>query len=372
MGASVAASLTTTCVLPTRVTAVERPERTPLQRIGDPLMSAALAGLSGTVNLLGPRAGYAVAAALGTLWYRLFRGRRQIIRRNLDVAFRGQLDPHSKDRIGRLCCQHALANVIEGFLRDRLVRPDNWQAYFTVDPVFADALSRPHPRGLAVLSAHLGSWEMGLYLCGLLGKPLSPVVRSLDNPFLDRRSSRLRGRFGERLIRKSGALLGILRELRAGRRVAIVADQSAPAAEGYRPFFGVAASTYSRYATVLVRQGCSVLFAVCLRDGFTFRFHIRSRVLRIADDGSLEERAAALVRSYLDALEDAIRAHAEQYLWMHRRYKIRPDGQPSLYANLGSRTGWLPELADGSDPGAPDLPAARSRGGEERVERPRP
>jgi KDO2-lipid IV(A) lauroyltransferase len=334
-------------------------------------MSAALAGLSGTLNLLGPRAGYAVAATLGTLWYRCFRRRRQIIHRNLDVAFGGRLDPHSKDRIGRLCCQHALANVIEGFIRDRLIRPDNWQAYFTVDPVFADALSREHPRGLAVLSAHLGSWEMGLYLCGLLGKPLSPVVRSLDNPLLDRRSSRLRGRFGERLIRKSGALLGILRELRAGRRVAIVADQSAPAAEGYRPFFGVAASTYSQYAKLLVRQGCSVVFAVCLRDGFTFRFHTRSRVLRVPGDGSLEERAAALVQSYLDALEDAIRAHAEQYLWMHRRYKVRPDGQPSLYANLGSRTGWLRDLATGSGRNAPDLLAARARTGVERDERPR-
>jgi KDO2-lipid IV(A) lauroyltransferase len=325
--------------------------------VTDPLLAVALASLSGVLNLLGPGPGYVVASAIGALWYRLFRTRRRIIDRNLDIAFRGQLDPATRTRIGRACCQHALANVIEGFIRDRLIRADNWQEFCTIDPVLADALSTAGPRGLAVLSAHLGSWEMGLYACGLFGKPLSPVVRSLDNPFLDRRSSRLRGRFGERIIRKSGALLGIMRELRGGGRVAIVADQSAPAAEGYQPFFGVDASTYSQYARVLVRQGCRVVFSVCLRDDFRFRFYTRSCELRVPETGSIDERADALVRSYLAALEHAIRAHVEQYLWMHRRYKLRPHGAPSLYARLGSALGAWAQLPVGGAAGpGPILP----------------
>jgi KDO2-lipid IV(A) lauroyltransferase len=350
---------------------VERPDRTLRQRATDPLIALALASLSGVANRLGPGPGYAVASAIGTLWYRLFRTRRRIIDRNLDIAFRGQLDPATRTHIGRACCQHALANVIEGFIRDRLIRSDNWQEFCTIDPVLADALSNAGPRGLAVLSAHLGSWEMGLYACGLFGKPLSPVVRSLDNPFLDRRSSQLRGRFGERIIRKSGALLGIMRELRGGGRVAIVADQSAPAAEGYQPFFGVETSTYSQYARVLVRQGCRVVFAVCVRDDFRFRFHTRSCELHVPETGSIDARADALVRSYLAALEDAIRAHVEQYLWMHRRYKVRPHGALSLYARLGSALGAWANVPVGSDAG-PGPVVFPSRTVDVVSERPRP
>jgi KDO2-lipid IV(A) lauroyltransferase len=114
--------------------------------------------------------------------------------------------------------------------------------------------------------------------------------------------------------------------------VAILADQNAPITEGYERFFGVSASTYSAYARVLVASGCSVLFTVCLRNTFGFGFRMESRLLEVPVEGDREQRAKALVRTYLDAVEAAARRHPEQYLWMHRRWKNRPEGMPSVYA----------------------------------------
>jgi KDO2-lipid IV(A) lauroyltransferase len=318
---------------------VERPARKLIKALSDPLVYAGLVGIDKTANALGPRAGYRVASVAGWLWYHLFRKRQRIIHRNLDIAFPGRLDREAKHRIGLACCRHALANVIDNFVRDRLIDESNWRDYGAMDPVLESVLFAEQPTGLAVLSAHLGSWEMGLYFCGLLGKPLSPIVRDLDNPYMNRHSAHLRSRFGETLISKSGALRGILRELKSGGRVAIMADQSAPMAEGFQPFFGVPASTYSSYARVLIRRNCRVVFSVCVRDGFHFRFRSYSRVLDVPHGGSETERAAGLLASYLRALEDAIRAHPEQYVWMHRRYKLSPDHRPSIYDAPWQRRG---------------------------------
>lgn len=311
---------------------MENPERNVLQRFTDPLVYGALLGVESAVRLAGPAAGYGLASTLGSVWYHTFGGRRRVIRRNLEVAFQGRLDAREQDRIGVACCRHALASAIDVMVRTSRVRPETWERFVSFDPLLEEELSREHPRGLAILSGHVGSWEMGQYFCGLLGRPVSPVVRSLDNPYLDRHSRARRLAFGGVLIRKTGALRGIRTELQRGGRVGIIADQNCPLAESFYPFFGVLASTYAQYAKLLVRQRCRVIFTACLRDGFRFRFRFRTRELTIPSSGSLEERAGGLIRSYLAAIEDVARAHPEQYLWMHRRWKKRPAGEPPFYA----------------------------------------
>jgi KDO2-lipid IV(A) lauroyltransferase len=300
------------------------------------LQYLAVQGLAAGMRLLGPRSAYRIAALLGNAWYLIFRRRRAIIHRNLEIAFGGRLDPAARRRIGKLCCRHALATAMDLLVRCRAIRRDNWRQFAAMDTILSEALSSPHPKGLAILSAHIGSWEMGQYLCGVAGTPVSPVMRTLDNPYLNRQSMELRGSFGEEIIPKSGALRGILRILRAGGRVAIMADQNAPVAGEFLPFFKVPAATYIDYARVLARQGCDVLFTVCLREGFQFRFRFQSRLLRIPEAGANREKARALVEDYLAAIEETVAEHPEQFLWMHRRWKRQPPGQPSLYDRPGA------------------------------------
>lgn len=308
---------------------------------------AAVAISSGIFRFLGLATGYRSAAIAGSAWFMLFRHRRLIIHRNLEIALGDELDGGDRDRLGRECCRHALATVTDMAVREKLVRPDNWREYFTVDPVLDDALTTDHPRGLAILSAHLGSWEMGQFFCALRGTPVSPVMRVLDNPHLNRISIRMRTLRGGRVIPKQGALLGIHGVLRDGGVVAIMADQSAPPGESWLPFFGEPVSVYSNYARVLVRHDCRVIFSVCVREGFAFRFRFESVDLEVPSAGTIEQRTRALVQAYHDALEDAVRRHPEQYLWMHRKWKRQPEGRPSPYRELGRPLG---ELTDGDQP----------------------
>jgi KDO2-lipid IV(A) lauroyltransferase len=311
---------------------LSRPPPSRIRRAFDAVIYGVIALFAALARLLGPRFAYGFTSLAGRLWFRLFRKRRRIIHRNLEIAFGDRLDVRERDRIGRACCASALATLADMALRDRLVTPASWRDHFIVDAALEQALTSEHPRGLAVLSAHLGSWESGQFLCGLRGKPMSPVVRRLDNARLERLATRLRTRYGGKVISRDGALRGILEELRAGGSVAIMPDQAAPVGEPHLDFFGVPAATYVSHARALVRSGCTVLFSVCLREGGGFRFRFHSRLLSAPAEGSEDERALALVRAYLAALEDAIRSWPEQYLWMHRRWKRTAPQLGDVYA----------------------------------------
>ena len=302
-----------------------------IDRLIDIPVYASMRAVGGVVNVLGPRVGYGLASFAARVWHLVVPGRLKIIDRNLDFAFPEGLDQKRRRSIRFECCRHAIANLIEGFLRNRRVNAENWRDFVEVDPIFEEVLMASHPRGLAILSAHLGSWEMGIYFLGTLGKPASLIVRSLDNPYLESYTARNRSRFGGTVIPKWGALRGMLKELRAGGRVMAMTDQSASVKEGYQTFFGVRTSTYQSYARVLVRQGCPVLFAVCVRDGFRFRFRTHGRLLEVPTQGTEAERADGLVRNYLAAVEEYVRKYPEQYLWMHKRFKNRADGSGSPY-----------------------------------------
>jgi KDO2-lipid IV(A) lauroyltransferase len=302
-----------------------------IDRLIDIPVYASVRAAGFVVDLLGSRIGYALASLSARVWHLVVPSRLKIIDRNLDFAFPEGLDKQRRRSIRFECCRHAIANLAEGFLRNRRVTTENWRDFIDVDPIFEKFLIEPQPRGLAILSAHLGSWEMGVYFLGALGNGVSTIVRTLDNPYLDRYSARNRSRFGGTVIPKWGALRGMLKELRSGGCVLIMPDQSASVKEGYQTLFGVRTTTYQSYARVLVRQGCPVLFAVCVRDGFRFRFRSHGRLLEIPTEGTEDERADALVRNYLAAVEDFVLKYPEQYLWMHKRFKKRADGMGSPY-----------------------------------------
>ena len=104
--------------------------------------------------------------------------------------------------------------------------------------------ARARGKGVFLLSAHIGSWELGAIRAGLLGEPIAPVVRPLDNPRLEGELARLRTRFGNRLIAKRDAANDILRALAKNETVAILVDQNVLAREAvFVPFFGRLAAT---------------------------------------------------------------------------------------------------------------------------------
>jgi KDO2-lipid IV(A) lauroyltransferase len=188
-------------------------------------------------------------------------------------------------------------------------------------------------RGVLFATAHLGNWELSAYAHALLTAPMNVVVRPLDNPLLDALVERRRGLSGNRLISKRDIARPILKALAANEAVGVLIDQNVAADSGvFVDFFGVPACTSAGFAKLAARSGAVVI------PGFALWSEVERRyILRFYEPVPIRGDAVADTQAIQTRLEQVIRAHPDQWLWIHRRWKTRPAGAPALYADSQTR-----------------------------------
>ena len=188
-------------------------------------------------------------------------------------------------------------------------------------------------RGVIFLTAHVGAWELGAFAHGLRGDPLNVVYRALDNPSLNKLVNRYRSLGGNRLIEKRESARSILAALGRNETVGILADQNTLPEEGvFVSFFGIPASTTAGIARIALHSGAAVLPAFCVWDAGARRFCILyQRALDFSVTGDTERDVQAATQQMAAVIERVVRAWPDQWLWIHRRWKTRPPGQPPLY-----------------------------------------
>jgi KDO2-lipid IV(A) lauroyltransferase len=195
-------------------------------------------------------------------------------------------------------------------------------------------VARERGRGVIFLTSHLGAWEMLCFAHSALYEPLSFLVRPLDNPRIDRMVERLRTRFGNRPIDKGAAARTALRLLKQGGTLGVLADLNTQEREGvFVPFFGRLACTTAGVATLALRTDATVI-PVCApwderRGKFVFRGGPVIELVRTGDDRRDVEINTA---NFTAAIERHVRMFPDQWLWIHKRWKTRPKGEPDLYA----------------------------------------
>jgi KDO2-lipid IV(A) lauroyltransferase len=317
----------------------ERPRRGAARNA---LLAATARLLVALASLLPPRLARTLAAPAGSLFYLAARRRRRIALRNLDIAFRSELPAREKRRIARASFTNLLLTAA-GLARRGRRAPGLSDGVFRIAEEDDALLAAPRPAGLAILSTHIGDWEMLHHYLNLRGLDVTAVVRGASASGIDGVLARLRSSAGGRVVSKRGALAEIRETLRKGGVAGLIADQNCPRRERFFDFFGVPASTYTDHARILARSRARVLFVACLREGRGERFRIVVKDIgsdlpptegldRAAEVGLAADE---IVRRYLGAVEDLARREPGQYLWMHRRWKSRPTGAPWLYGDLG-------------------------------------
>lgn len=187
-------------------------------------------------------------------------------------------------------------------------------------------------RGVLVLAPHLGNFQLALIAMALEGVPLTVVARPLANRLVSRDVFADRARTGAEVVGHRGVASELLRGLRNGRGVVVVNDQYARVSKGILvPFFGVRASTSPGPATLSLRSGAPVMPFYTVR---TAQGHHRAVCLpAIAPEPSGDRRAdiERATAKYNAILEELIRAHPEQWIWGHRRFRNSPDLPDALY-----------------------------------------
>jgi KDO2-lipid IV(A) lauroyltransferase len=260
----------------------------------------------------------------GVVGWALDGKRRRVALENVEASLPEIDDPRERARIVRRCFSHFGAVAIDCLLLpyrksrdvDRLAV---WEGL--------EHLKSAHLRGkgVFVISAHLGNWEMVALLQGWVGLPMAMVTRPLDNPLLERLFARGRTRSGNEIIHKRQAVRGIMKALRDGWCIALLIDQDfTESSRVFVEFFGRKAATAPTLGLLGLRTGAPIVPVVSrlLPDG---RYGIRYLPpIDPAADVDRERGVLDIMSRCTALLEKEIRANPEQWLWMHRRWKTRP------------------------------------------------
>jgi len=188
-------------------------------------------------------------------------------------------------------------------------------------------------KGVIFLTAHFGCWELSSFFHSLSGHPLCIVVRPLDNPYLDALVDRYRTLHGAKSFGKQDFARGLIAAMRAGESVGILMDQNVmPDAGVFVDFFGKPACTATGPARVALHTGAAVVPGFTVWDAQIGRYRLRFEpALALVRSGDDEADAAANTALFTKVIEEYVRRYPEQWLWVHRRWKTRPQGEPAVY-----------------------------------------
>lgn len=279
-----------------------------------------------SLGILPRGAARAVGAGIGSLAYRLLGRLRRTGLRNLETAFPETATAQREQILRRL--YRNLGWLLAEFCQMPHYTSENTRGFLRYEGLENYLAARQRGKGVLIVTGHLGAWELSSYYHSLMGYPMSVVIRRLDNARVDRLVNTIRCLHGNRVLHKDDFARGLLAAMRSGETVGILMDTNMTPPQGiFVPYFGRLACTASGLARVALRTGAAVLpgFMVWEQSEQRYVLHFGEEI-PLLSTGNDEADALANTARFTAAIEDFVRQYPDQWLWVHRRWKTRPEG----------------------------------------------
>ncbi|MBU4253100.1 MAG: lysophospholipid acyltransferase family protein [Acidobacteria bacterium] len=261
---------------------------------------------------------------LGGLLSMLDKKHRRTAGRNIDTAFLDTLSEKEKRRLIFRVFTH-FGRTIFDIVKLGRMKKETIRSLVDVEGFhhLQDAIKRGN--GVLLISAHYGNWEIASVHLGQMC-PLWVIARELDNPLLEKDLRQIREHFGGRVIYKKNATRRIIQALRANQAVAILMDQNVLRSQAvFVPFFVKQAATTPAAATFVLRTGAVLLPSFCTPiEKNRYRLEIFPPV-EYQPSGDTPTDIEALTEACTRTIENQIRKRPQWWLWMHDRWRSRPD-----------------------------------------------
>jgi len=275
-----------------------------------------------------------VGARLAAILFRLQPRWGQIALFNLQLAF-----PESTEAERRKIERDMVRNL--GWLAAEFAHLPHYNRQNIENVIVLDgfenfAAAEGQGKGVLFLTGHMGAWELKPYAHALYHRPIHFVIRQINNPRVDRLVNHYRSLSGNQPIEKRQAARTILRVLRQGGVVGILADQNAALEDSvFVDFLGVPAATTTGLARMARHSGAPVVPVYSFWDPALGKYHLRYEPALVLERTEDEE---ADIRDYVvrfnEALSSYVRRFPDQWFWVHRRWKTRPIGEQPIYPDL--------------------------------------
>jgi KDO2-lipid IV(A) lauroyltransferase len=265
----------------------------------------------------------ALGAALGWLVWAL-RIRRRVVLDNLRLAFPDKSEAERRD-IGRRTYL-TLGRMIPDFARVPFLPREELEKIFVYEGWENYERARDRGAGVIACTAHFGNFEVLAAAHTLRGVPITMISRRMTKSRANDAWRSLRHRSGveEILVTKGATLSAAMRSVKAGRVLGYVIDQNQTDHAIFPTFFGVPAATAPMPAVVSLRSGAAVVFVLSYPLGDGRHRVVIDGPIEVPRTGDRDRDVLAFMQDLNDRLEHWVRAHPEQWYWLHRRWKTRP------------------------------------------------
>jgi len=280
------------------------------------------------LHLLPFSLGCRIGEMAGTVWFYLDPRHRMITLANLERAFGREMSKAQRIALARRAYR-TLGRVLMECLFLPSLTAEAIQDYVSISGLSHFHEAETGGKGVLILTAHFGNWELMALAFNLYGLPSSVVARPLDNPYLDRLVENLRTQYGNQVIAKKGAVKEIMKCLAQKGRVGILIDQNVSTREGvFVDFFHTPASTTPVLAALSQKTGAPVVpvFIVPRMEGSGYVIEI-GKPLNLVNTGEKEKDLIMNTAHFTLIIEEYVRKYPHCWFWMHQRWKIRPEDQ---------------------------------------------
>jgi len=257
-------------------------------------------------------------AALGWLAWFLVGRQRRLAQKHLAMAFPDKAQ-RERDRIGRA----SFASLGRSALESARSKTPSIELLPEDERLLRKAYAEG--RGVILVSAHIGAWELFARRMASLGLPSAVVAKEAHDPRLTALLQRERERSGVRVFWRGSPFPAreILRFLKSGGMVGVLIDQDTKVAGHFVPFFGRPAFTPRAASDLAVHLGAPIIFG-CIHRVASQVHRVVIRPIDVPRTGDRDRDSLAITAAATAIIEQEVRQHPDEWVWMHPRWSTQP------------------------------------------------
>lgn len=275
------------------------------------------------VGLMPMKAGRYVSGLAGSLAYLILGKYRKITVDNLKSVFGVEKSERELREIGRKVFENLGKSSFELIKFPELNKSNIDKIVKIENPGIVDEAFR-RGRGIIIITAHFGNWELMAATLRLKGYPGVTIGRRIYFDKYDKFLNRMRKIQDVNVIYRDESPRKALKVLRDNRIVGIVADQDVDSVDGiFVDFLGKPAYTPVGPAALAKASGASLIPTLIIRENGRHRL-VFEKPIELAETGDKAKDLLEITARWSSVIESYIRRYPEQWVWMHRRWKTKP------------------------------------------------
>lgn len=257
---------------------------------------------------------------MGLVGYRLSARYRQVADKNLRLAFGAALSDADRRALTKRVFRNFARMALVEFLKSSYLTPRSLGRLVPTDDFAAMDALLARGKGLILVSAHLGNWELLARRAGRDGYNVLVVARQSEDAAFNGLTDKLRENGGYTVHPRGDSPRALLRKLKGNGVIAILCDQKSE--DVFVPFFGRLAGTVTGPAVLALKTGAPILPMFCPRqpDG-TYRMETLPEI-DMTRTGDADADAHRIMADVTAAIEQMVRRYPDQWLWMHDRWRM--------------------------------------------------